>query len=123
MSSLPLFVYGTLLVGQQQAGLLGELRRERAMVRGTLYRMPGGSPALALTGDTKITGELVYEVEDALWGVLDFYEGVHEGLYRRCETTANLGLRPVRCLVYEMDRPELRGGRLVRSGHWRQRRG
>ncbi len=120
--TLPLFVYGTLRSDGPQAGLLGARRRERAVVRGTLYRLPAGYPALDLAGDTEVRGELVHDVDDRLLRVLDRYEDVEGGLYRRAETDARVGLDRVRCVVYVMDRPWERGGREVPSGWWAARR-
>lgn len=113
-----LFVYGTLRSDAPRAGLLGNCPRERATVRGTLYALPAGYPAISLDGDTAVRGELVRDVPDALLRVLDLYEGVEDGLYRRVEVTALAGMHRVQCLAYVMDRPRDHGGRMLKSGFW-----
>ena len=64
-------------------------------------------------------GELVELPRHALFGILDAYEGVEQGLYRREEHVARVGIRPVPCWAYVMHKPELRGGRVIPSGRWR----
>jgi len=81
---LPLFVYGSLMRGQQADGYLADRRVVAATVRGRLYRVPAGYPALVI--DPKghpIHGELVLDPTPGLLRVLDVYEGVGQGLYRR----------------------------------------
>lgn len=119
--ALPLFVYGTLRSDAPRAGLLGKRRRERATVRGTLYALPAGYPALALLGDTDVRGEIVHDMDDVVLRVLDFYEDVADGLYRRVEVDARLGLQTVRCQTYVMERPWEKGGRKLKSGWWTAR--
>ena len=115
----PLFVYGTLLEAGSQAGLLLGCSRRPATLRGQLYRMPAGYPALVPGGSTEVHGELVDIPREALLGILDTYEGVAEGLYCREEHVARVGIRPVPCWAYVMHKPELRGGRVIPSGRWR----
>ena len=55
-----LFVYGTLLRGGRDAGLLADLEPRSARVRGALYLLPAGYPALRTDrGGRWIHGELV----------------------------------------------------------------
>ena len=115
----PLFVYGTLLENGAQAGLLQGCSRRPATLRGRLYRMPAGYPALVPGGSGEVHGELVELPRHALFGILDAYEGVEQGLYRREEHVARVGIRPVPCWAYVMHKPELRGGRVIPSGRWR----
>ncbi len=65
-------------------------------------------------------GELVREVDEARLRLLDQYEGVAEGLYRRVQRDVDLGLRRERAWVYVMDHPVRRGGRLLTEGRWRR---
>lgn len=120
--TLPLFVYGTLMHRGPRAGLLGDRPRDAATVRGTLYHLPAGYPAVRLEGETEVQGELVHEIDDQLLTVLDFYEDVADGLYRRIEVDVRVGMGLVRSWIYVMDRPWERGGRLVKSGRWTIRR-
>ncbi|MEM6929436.1 MAG: gamma-glutamylcyclotransferase [Myxococcota bacterium] len=112
-----LFVYGTLMEGQSQAGLLGGLPRRAGTVRGTLWDMPAGYPALG-PGVEVVHGEIVSGVDERRLFVLDAYEGIDEGLYRRVEVEVQIGLRVEGAWAYRMDDPRLRGGRKVVSGRW-----
>ena len=118
-----LFVYGTLLAGQPEQGMLAGLRRESATVMGRLYHLPAGYPAIVLGGDDHVQGELVFGVTAPMLAVLDRYEGIDEGLYRREIVRAWLPLRRCQAYIYTMDDPERRGGRWIRSGRWRSARG
>lgn len=117
--SLPLFVYGTLATEGAQAHLLGGRQRRPGVVRGTLYELPAGYPALALRGDTEVQGEWLDPLPDALIGLLDVYEGVPEGLYRRIVVQVETPRIRFDAWAWVMDHPEDRGGRLLRSGRWR----
>lgn len=114
----PLFVYGTLLEGGPAAALVGPAPRRPATVRGTLYQLPAGYPALALRGNGLVHGELVELADPAVLRVLDHYEGVDDGLYQRVEVEAVVGLRRVPAWAWVQDDPRLRGGRPLPSGRW-----
>ncbi|NCG17825.1 MAG: hypothetical protein GWP91_02280, partial [Rhodobacterales bacterium] len=62
--SRPLFVVGALRSDGAQAGLLAGCRRERATVRGQLYKMPSGQPAILTQGEGWVHGELVYDIPE-----------------------------------------------------------
>ena len=113
-----MFVYGTLLTGGDRALLLGGLGRRPATVRGTLYDLPAGYPALVLAGDGRVHGELVDAPDVRLLGVLDTYEGVSDGHFDRIAVDAKVGLRTERAWAYILDPARARNGRLVRSGRW-----
>jgi gamma-glutamylcyclotransferase (GGCT)/AIG2-like uncharacterized protein YtfP len=115
---LPMFVYGTLMSGGDRAELLRGLARRVATVRGTLYDLPAGYPALVLDGGGRVHGELVDPPDARLLGVLDAYEGVAEGLYDRVAVDAKVGLRTMRAWTYVLDAPRARNGRIVRGGRW-----
>ena len=88
---LPLFVYGSLMQGQPADGYLAGRRVRAATVRGRLYRVPAGYPALVLDPDgAAIEGELIMDPDPGLLMVLDLYEGVRDGLYQRVPITAQL---------------------------------
>lgn len=116
---LPLFVYGTLLQGQVQAALLEGCPRTEATVRGTLYRLPAGYPALSLRGNGVVHGELVTLRNEGQLRVIDHYEGVEELLFQRVQVDVVIGLRRLPAWAYVMDDPRLRGGREVPDGRWR----
>ena len=55
-----LFVYGTLMRGEASAHLVSTARTvEDASVRGRLYAVPQGYPALVTEGDDLVYGELL----------------------------------------------------------------
>jgi gamma-glutamylcyclotransferase (GGCT)/AIG2-like uncharacterized protein YtfP len=114
-----LFVYGTLMAGQSAAGVLGTLRRRPALVKGALWDLPAGYPALVLGGEANIEGELVEGVTDAHFVMLDLFEGVDEGLYRRVEVMCEHNGKNTPAFAYVMDDPASRGGRPWRGGRWR----
>lgn len=115
---MPLFVYGTLMSGENQAGLLGGRRRESASVLGELYHLRAGYPALVLRGRERVSGELVYGIPEDLYQILDMYEGTSEGLYERVPIPAIQGLRSVRSWAFVMDASRARrDGRRI-TGRW-----
>jgi len=114
-----LFVYGTLQSGQPQGALLAACSRVPASTRGQLYALPAGYPALVPGGTDQVFGQLVEPVDERLLGVLDHYEGVAEGLYRRVEVEVDVGLRRQVAWTYVMDHPESRGGLRLPDGRWR----
>lgn len=115
---LPLFVYGTLLSSESHAGLLAGLGRRPARLRGRLYHLPAGYPALTLGGPDDVHGELVEAPHPDLLALLDHYEGVSEGLYARVHAPVILGLTTVRSWAYVMEDPPARGGRWLPAGRW-----
>ncbi len=120
--SVTLFVYGPLRSDGAQAGLLRGCKRDRATVRGELFKLPSGEPAVRVEGERLVHGELVYEVSDRVLRMLDLYKGVVGGLYQRVPGVAICGLRSVRTELYVMQNPVLAGGRLLPKGKWRQPR-
>jgi gamma-glutamylcyclotransferase (GGCT)/AIG2-like uncharacterized protein YtfP len=116
--ALPLFVYGTLMSGHDRAALLGALRRRPASVRGQLYQLAAGYPALVQNEDGWVHGELVDPPPPRVLGLLDAYEGVDEGLYQRVQCEVRIGLRAERGWAYVMAAARAHRGRLVRGGRW-----
>lgn len=114
----PLFVYGTLKRGEAREALCGPGARTEAVVRGTLYALPAGYPALTLRGSGAVHGELVALADERVLRLLDHYEGVDEGLFMRVEVEAIVGLRRVPAWAYIMDDPRFKGGKALRSGVW-----
>lgn len=78
-----IFVYGTLLHGEPNHGLLARARLVGPTWTAPLYRFVslGGFPALLHGGKTSIAGE-VYEVDEETLARLDRLEG-HPRFYRR----------------------------------------
>lgn len=113
------FVYGTLLSGERNAGWARDARRTRAWAKGTLYDTGYGFPAFVNEGETKIIGELL-TVDDAGIASMDRLEG-YPRLYRREEIDVFLerGGR-VRALVYIMNSLP-KTAKLIEGGDWRNR--
>jgi gamma-glutamylcyclotransferase (GGCT)/AIG2-like uncharacterized protein YtfP len=116
--NLPLFVYGTLLADAPQAGLLAGLARRAATTNGRLFRMPQGYPALVPGSEGEVTGELVASPGPRL-GLLDRYEGLAEGVYRRVVIPVRSAGATLEAWAYVMPEAALRGGAPMRSGRWR----
>ncbi|TVQ91388.1 MAG: gamma-glutamylcyclotransferase [Deltaproteobacteria bacterium] len=114
-----LFVYGTLVEGERRSSMLGDPPRRPAKVFGRLYHLPAGYPAVSLGGEEPVYGELLPPVPEPLLRLLDHYEGVADGLYRRVQVRAITGLEQHLAWIYVMDDPMARGGRRIPSGRWR----
>jgi gamma-glutamylcyclotransferase (GGCT)/AIG2-like uncharacterized protein YtfP len=113
--ALPLFVYGTLRAGGPAAGLLAGLRRWPARCPGILYALPAGYPALQPSTSGWVDGELLAPPDLRRLALLDRYEGVDEGLYRRAEMRVECEGRRVNAWVYVMDDPRVHGGTTRRA--------
>ncbi len=111
-----LFVYGTLRPGRDGGGPLDGAERVRAAtVRGTLYDA-GDYPALILAGQTPVEGE-IWRCPLDLLDVLDSYEAVREGLFRRVALTVD----GTACWAYVAGPrlgPRLTMDRRIDGGRW-----
>ncbi|MFT7518810.1 MAG: gamma-glutamylcyclotransferase (GGCT)/AIG2-like uncharacterized protein YtfP [Kiritimatiellia bacterium] len=120
MNQVPVFVYGTLMHGESRAGLLGDLARRPATVRGCLYHLPAGYPALDLNGDDVVHGQIVSSPSDQVLRLIDQYEGVDRGVFNRVLLPAVTGgLMSERCWAWTMRHPRSRGGVYLPHGRWR----
>ena len=119
MNQHHLFVYGTLLSRFDRSPWLTGHQRVNACTRGSLFRLPAGYPALSLSGEQQVFGELVDPVEQRVLALLDQCEGVAEGLFDRRLINVTVGLRTMAAWAYVMDKPNLRGGRPIPTGRWR----
>lgn len=120
MIELPLFVYGTLMTNGGQDHLLRGRRRRPGTVRGSLYQMPQGYPALTLAGDHLVHGQWLDPVPPPLMQILDTYEGVQQGLYRRAVVRVESGRASFDAWAWVMDEAQAHGGVPIRSGRWRR---
>jgi len=102
----PLFVYGTLLEGGSNAGLLARLPRKTASIEGRLWMAPAGYPALVVGSGATIAGELV-EVDAARLAVLDVLEGV-PNLYTRAKHDVRSARGTIAAFVYTVTEQEAR---------------
>ncbi len=79
-----LFVYGTLMRGEDREGLVVHLQVQAATARGHLWKAAAGYPALVLNPEgPRIAGEVLEVPDPALFHILDLYEGISEDLYER----------------------------------------
>jgi len=116
-------VYGTLCTGEDNAGFLAGLPVQEARVRGQLFRLPAGYPALvADSAGSWVRGELVTLDGDVRLGVLDHLEGVGRDLFQRVPVPVALGDRTVVAWAYVMDRTQVqeRTGVWIEHGDWRR---
>ncbi len=123
----PLFVYGSLLAGQEADGYLGGLERWPARIQGTLYRLAPGYPALvaqrtALPGGPWVLGELVVLDRPGRLQVLDLFEGAGRGLFRRELLQVQVAHRMEQAWAYVMDERQVGrlGGHPLSGGDWRR---
>lgn len=116
------FVYGTLLRGQENDGYLAGLKCWPGTTRGQLYRVPAGYPALVPDPDGReIQGEVVRLDSPARLDVLDIFEGVPQGLYARREVDVLSMGRPGRAWAWVVDARTARFRRYLalETGDWR----
>lgn len=116
-----LFVYGSLMSGGG-TGFLQGLSSQPARVRGRLFRMPHGYPAMVLDDEGGwVTGELFTLDGPHRLTVLDHYEGVARGLYARVAVRVASAGRTRGAWAYTMTDAQIRArkGVALRSGRWR----
>ena len=120
---LPLFVYGTLMSSGPQGALLSHLARVPARTRGELWALPAGYPALVLSSAPSfVHGELVAPPGDRVLQLLDLYEGVADGLYRRQVIDVVVGPTSEFAWAYVMDAGRARTGVRLPHGRWHSAR-
>lgn len=120
--ALYVFVYGTLMSGQPAEGYLGGLRRWPATTTGQLFRTPGNYPALVPAEDGRpITGEVVRLEGPSRLPVLDLFERVADGLYKRRRIPVLSMGRPGEAWAWVVDADTARRRRYapMRTGDWR----
>jgi len=118
-----LFVYGTLMSGDQSGGLLHGLPVEPARTKGRLYRMPAGYPAMVLDKDGPwVQGELVTLDNPGRLLLLDTFEGVPQGLYSRKVIRVAFGGRSAACWAYVMTAAQVKSRKAARlkGNNWRR---
>ena len=121
----PLFVYGSLMRGEESDGLLSAFDRQAASCRGSLYMMPAGYPALVpYDSGVPIRGELIQLPDFKMLRVLDHFERVNDGLYIRKEVQVSTGASNVPAWAYVLT-PDLARRRRLRKltvDDWRKLR-
>jgi gamma-glutamylcyclotransferase (GGCT)/AIG2-like uncharacterized protein YtfP len=117
-----LFVYGSLLRGEERAGLIAHLDVREATVRGRLWRAQAGYPVLELNPKAEpIHGEVLRLDKASVLTVLDLIEGVNEGKYKRVGARILTEQGFEEAWVYVMDANQRRRAGCVRLGvkDWR----
>ena len=112
-----LFVYGTLKRTGNRSTFLQAFRHRPARAIGRLYDLPAGYPALG-PGKETVFGELYEGLPESLLTVLDTYEGISEGLFRRREVAVRVDTERIQAWVYWMDDPKARGGWHLKTGRY-----
>ena len=104
-----LFVYGSLMGGEEREGLLFHLSAVPATAPGRLWRAAAGYPAFEYDhAGAAIRGELVGVEDPQLLRVLDLVEGVSDGLYSRVQIPVAGPDGSVTAWTYVMDRHQRR---------------
>jgi len=117
-----IFVYGTLMRGEERDGLVLHLNPVPATTTGRLWRAAAGYPALEYSpSGTRIAGELLKVDDPGFLKVLDMVEGVTDGLYTRAEIPVKGPAGEVLAWSYIMDSHQLRraGCTPLRRADWR----
>ena len=118
-----LFIYGTLMKGEEREGLLCNFDSVPATVSGRLWKVPAGYPALELTPEGQpICGELIALDNPSILVALDLIEGVSEDLYNRVETEVFTETGSLHAWVYIMTTSQLRRSNCVplKGNDWRK---
>ena len=118
-----LFVYGTLMRGEEREGLLSHLDVRPATIIGRLWRAPAGYPALELVPNGRpIVGEVLTLDTPSILVALDLIEGVSQGLYHRIETTVQTIEGTEKAWVYVMNASQLRQADCIplKGNDWRK---
>ncbi len=118
-----LFVYGTLMRGEEREGFVNHLEARNASIMGRLWRAPAGYPALELTQHgIPIAGEILALDSPSILVALDLIEGVSEGLYERVQATVHTEIGHETAWVYVMNSTQLRRANctLLKGNDWRK---
>jgi gamma-glutamylcyclotransferase (GGCT)/AIG2-like uncharacterized protein YtfP len=115
-----LFVYGALRHGEDQSGWVHQLHCVTGKVRGSLYQLPAGTPALQAGGEGWVYGELLSPIDDRLLKILDLQHGVEDRLFQRQTIEVLVGLVRHLAWAYTMKYPDRRGGKHLSGGRWRR---
>lgn len=117
-----LFVYGTLLRGEERDGMVLSLPVAPATTRGRLHIAPAGYPALELDPTAQpVSGEVLTLDNLGTLTLLDLVEGVTDGLYSRVLIPVETDDGPDIAWAYVMDQGQLKraGCRPLKVRDWR----
>lgn len=117
-----LFVYGTLLRGEERDGMVLSLPVAPATTRGRLHIAPAGYPALELDPAAQsVSGEVLTLESPSILTLLDLVEGVSDGLYSRILIPIDTQGGPDIAWAYVMGQGQLKraGCRPLKVRDWR----
>jgi len=107
-----IFVYGTLLRGEERDGMVLSLPVTPAITRGRLYMVPAGYPALQFDPQgPEIHGEVLTLDTPGILTLLDLVEGVADGLYSRHKIPVQTEEGTLQAWAYLMDKHQIRRAR------------
>ena len=117
------FVYGTLLAGEERGHVLEACEQRQATATGQLVDLNRGYPGL-VPGNATVHGELVRLPDDAMLASLDGIEGFHahtspNNMYRRGFVQVQCDGEDVWAWTYYWNGMDL--GEAIPSGDWRRR--
>lgn len=117
MSNVNMFVYGSLKRGYPNHRLLEScmISCKQATIKGTLYDIKLGFPALQLKGNYTIKGELA-QIDERVLPYFDHFEGVPR-FYQREETDVNVDGKTVKAYVYTMKILPANSS-IIKNGQW-----
>jgi gamma-glutamylcyclotransferase (GGCT)/AIG2-like uncharacterized protein YtfP len=117
-----LFVYGTLKRGGKYHDYLeeAELVAEHAVAKGEIYDTGLGYPAMVLTGNGEVQGE-VYDIPEELWPAIDYLEDYTgdsaTDLFDKVEIEVEAGSKALKAVVY-IAKTEAQLKEKVETGNW-----
>jgi gamma-glutamylcyclotransferase (GGCT)/AIG2-like uncharacterized protein YtfP len=120
-----LFVYGTLLRGEDREGLVNQFDVRTAVTSGKLWRVPAGYPALQFSMEgNPIAGEVLSLDGTSVLSILDLYEGVRDGIYDRIRIPIQTDIGTEQAWAYVMSSAQLRRAGCVplKVSDWRHYR-
>lgn len=118
-----LFVYGTLLRGEERDGMVISLPVTPATTRGRLHMAPAGYPALEIDPSApEVHGEALTLESPGILTLLDLVEGVSDGLYSRKQIPIQTANGSELAWAYVMNTSQLKraGCRPLSLRDWRK---
>lgn len=128
MKNTPIFVYGSLLTGFHNSGIIPKWcnRESGVLLNADLYDYCGSFP-MAVNGSGQIIGELVTIPDEDYKNVLsrlDTLEGYwgsgRANFYHRVKKTIIVNDTRVKAWVYVGNDSQVSGKRCIKSGNWKQ---
>lgn len=117
MQEINLFVYGSLKKGYSNHKLLADIAKsiQEGTIKGTMYDIKMGFPAVQLKGNYTIHGQVV-KMDKQYLEYFDYFEGVPR-LYQRQNVKVNVNGQQIDAFIYTM-RILPMGASIIGSGNW-----